>query len=629
MKLFLKLFLITLFFYGCKSSQINKSTPVNQVEIDLVNIINDQVSVSFTIPPAKEDKLIYYMPKTVPGTYSTDNYGKYISSLKAFDKSGNKLQVNQINLNSWEINNATKLHKISYLVEDTYDSEFGQNDDEVVFSPSGTNILQNENFVLNLHGFIGYFEKLQNNPYSLSIKHPNTISAATSHAFTQKNEDASSLSVDNFYYNRYAEVTDDPILYGKLDNVTFKLNDIEVLLSVYSPNKIHTAEALAPSMKKMMRAQKDFMGNINSTKKYSILLYLSTVDTEDAQGFGALEHNNSTVVVLPEMFPLDRLETIMTDVVSHEFFHIITPLTVHSEEIHNFNYYEPKMSQHLWMYEGTTEYFAQLFQVTEGIISEKEFYERMLEKIRNSKNYDDDMSFTKMSANILEEPYKSNYTNVYEKGALISMCLDIIIRDNSNGEKGILDLMKALSAKYGSEKPFLDNELIGVVTELTYPEVGKFLKTHVVGNTPINYETYFERVGLVFGEEMATSDYFVFEDVPYLSPNQEENQIYFNDANTYNSFLKDLKIEPNDILISVNNKKFDINNARHLFEMANEWKPSMTITMLIEREGIEFLTKTTLPETKPTVKRKGLIYNKENEAAQQQTKIRKAWLHQE
>lgn len=629
MKLFLKLFLITLFFYGCKSSQINKSTPVNQVEIDLVNIINDQVSVSFTIPPAKEDKLIYYMPKTVPGTYSTDNYGKYISSLKAFDKSGNKLQVNQINLNSWEINNATKLHKISYLVEDTYDSEFGQNDDEVVFSPSGTNILQNENFVLNLHGFIGYFEKLQNNPYSLSIKHPNTISAATSHAFTQKNEDASSLSVDNFYYNRYAEVTDDPILYGKLDNVTFKLNDIEVLLSVYSPNKIHTAEALAPSMKKMMRAQKDFMGNINSTKKYSILLYLSTVDTEDAQGFGALEHNNSTVVVLPEMFPLDRLETIMTDVVSHEFFHIITPLTVHSEEIHNFNYYEPKMSQHLWMYEGTTEYFAQLFQVTEGIISEKEFYERMLEKIRNSKNYDDDMSFTKMSANILEEPYKSNYTNVYEKGALISMCLDIIIRDNSNGEKGILDLMKALSAKYGSEKPFLDNELIGVVTELTYPEVGKFLKTHVVGNTPINYETYFERVGLVFGEEMATSDYFVFEDVPYLSPNQEENQIYFNDANTYNSFLKDLKIEPNDILISVNNKKFDINNARHLFEMANEWKPGMTITMLIEREGIEFLTKTTLPETKPTVKRKGLIYNKENEAAQQQTKIRKAWLHQE
>lgn len=629
MKLFLKLFLITLFFYGCKSSQINKSTPVNQVEIDLVNIINDQVSVSFTIPPAKEDKLIYYMPKTVPGTYSTDNYGKYISSLKAFDKSGNKLQVNQINLNSWEINNATKLHKISYLVEDTYDTEFGQNDDEVVFSPSGTNILQNENFVLNLHGFIGYFEKLQNNPYSLSIKHPNTISAATSHAFTQKNEDASSLSVDNFYYNRYAEVTDDPILYGKLDNVTFKLNDIEVLLSVYSPNKIHTAEALAPSMKKMMRAQKDFMGNINSTKKYSILLYLSTVDTEDAQGFGALEHNNSTVVVLPEMFPLDRLETIMTDVVSHEFFHIITPLTVHSEEIHNFNYYEPKMSQHLWMYEGTTEYFAQLFQVTEGIISEKEFYERMLEKIRNSKNYDDDMSFTKMSANILEEPYKSNYTNVYEKGALISMCLDIIIRDNSNGEKGILDLMKALSAKYGSEKPFLDNELIGVVTELTYPEVGKFLKTHVVGNTPINYETYFERVGLVFGEEMATSDYFVFEDVPYLSPNQEENQIYFNDANTYNSFLKDLKIEPNDILISVNNKKFDINNARHLFEMANEWKPGMTITMLIEREGIEFLTKTTLPETKPTVKRKGLIYNKENEAAQQQTKIRKAWLHQE
>ena len=567
------------------------------------------------------------MPKTVPGTYSIDNYGKYVSDFKAYKKNGDTLPVNQIDENSWEISNATKLYKIEYLVDDTYDSEFGKDEDTIVFSPAGTNILNDENFVLNLHGFIGYFKNSQNKPYQLSVKHSKELSAATSHHFTQKNDNKVDNIIDNYYYTRYAQVTDDPIIYGKLDNVTFKLNDIEVLLSVYSPNRVHLAEDLLPSMKKMMTAQKEFMGDINGTKKYSILLYLSTLAIDDAQGFGALEHNNSTVVVLPEMMPLESLEETMIDVVSHEFFHIIAPLTIHSEEIHNFDYYDPKMSQHLWMYEGTTEYFANLFQVTEKIINVDAFYKRMLDKIRNSSNYNDEMSFTKMSTNILEEPYKSNYINVYEKGALISMCLDIIIRENSNGEKGMLDLMKALSKKYGAEQPFKDDELINVITELTYPEVGAFLNKHVVGSTPIDYNAFFKRVGLVFGEENIPSDYFIFEDTPYLSPNQQENNIYFNNYNVYNSFLKELKVEADDILISINNQKFDLNNASHLFEMTKEWKPGMAITMLIERGGIELLTKTTIKENLPTISRKGLISISKENLTEQQLNTRKSWLN--
>ena len=51
---------------------------------------------------------------------------------------------------------------------------------------------------------------------------------------------------------------------------------------------------------------------------------------KDAKGFGALEHPTSTVVVMPEMMGLEMLQEQLKDVVSHEFFHIVTPLTVHS-----------------------------------------------------------------------------------------------------------------------------------------------------------------------------------------------------------------------------------------------------------------------------------------------------------
>ena len=55
---------------------------------------------------------------------------------------------------------------------------------------------------------------------------------------------------------------------------------------------------------------------------------------------------------------------------------------MHSNEIHYFDFNTPKMSKHLWMYEGVTEYFANLFQVNQGLITEDAFYRRMDDKIK-------------------------------------------------------------------------------------------------------------------------------------------------------------------------------------------------------------------------------------------------------
>jgi predicted metalloprotease with PDZ domain len=71
--------------------------------------------------------------------------------------------------------------------------------------------------------------------------------------------------------------------------------------------------------------------------------------------------------------PREELVKSMMDVVSHEFFHIVTPLSIHSKEIQDFDYNDPKMSEHLWMYEGVTEYFANLFQINQGLITEEDF----------------------------------------------------------------------------------------------------------------------------------------------------------------------------------------------------------------------------------------------------------------
>jgi predicted metalloprotease with PDZ domain len=561
-----------------------KKTTINSVKvtIDLNQVKNDKVMVSITPPTFTKNEVIFHFPKTVPGTYSTDNYGKLVDNLKAFDKNGNELVTSKTDDNSWNIPNAKSVSKITYWVNYTYDSEIGKGfGKEEVFSPAGTNILEGENFMFNNHGFVGFFEDkiaLTEIPYTLTILHPEKLYGASSLIDTDKSD-----TVDIFKVSRYFDLTDNPIMYAKPDYETFTVDGMEIFFSVYSPTGVHSAKSLLPYLEKTMRAQKAFLGSINSNKRYTVILYLSDSTKNDAKGFGALEHHTSTTVCFPEAMPTEALGEQIKDVVSHEFFHTVTPLSIHSKEIQYFDYTNPKMSEHLWMYEGVTEYFANLFQVNQDLIDADEFYQRMSGKISNASSLNDTMSFTIMSANVLVEPYKDQYLNVYEKGALIGMCIDIIIR-----EKGILDLMKKLSQEYGVSKPFNDNELFGKITELTYPEVGAFLKMYVAGTTPIPYEVYFAKMGVTKAKVSVPGNPFLKDmSTPFITVNPDTKEILVIPGSDLNDFMNSLGLKGGDILVSINEKEYNLDTIYEMIMESQNWKTDDAISFKIKRDGVQ------------------------------------------
>lgn len=588
-------------------------------KIDLINVVEDKVNVVLDPATFTTDTISFFIPKTVPGTYSDDNYGKYIEQFKALDYEGRELKVDKLDENTWRIVNAKDLDKVDYWVNDTYDTE--NEVSEPVFSPSGTNILKGKNFMLNLHGFVGYFDGLQEIPYSLEISAPDGLEPVTS--LFKGIQDVNRPETDVFVANRYFEVIDNPIMYSSPSIETFQVNDIEVTLSVYSPNGHFTAAALKAGMEKMMRGQKAFLGDINSTKHYTIILYLSNMEDNDATGFGALEHHTSTVVVMPEQISKERLEEAIFDTVAHEFFHIVTPLTIHSNEIQYFDFNHPKMSMHLWMYEGTTEYFANLFQIQQGLIGEEDFYQRLMEKVERSKTYDDSMSFTVMSKNILEEPYKENYINVYEKGALINMALDINLRELSGGEKGVLWLMKELSKKYGDSKPFEDGELIDEIVAMTYPEIRGFFDSHVIGGTPIDYDVYWKKVGLVATGQERSTDYFFDGEIPYIDVDPaNDNAIFVREGIPLNSFFNSLGAQGGDIIKSVDGKLTNLVNIRLLIGQSLNWDPDKEIVMVVQR-GDKEITLTGKVGV-PTMDVVNLV--PVEGASDKQLRLREAWL---
>ena len=608
-----------------KTATINDLAISNAIEtsIDLTKVTDDKAPVVINPGRFTEETVTYRLPKVVQGTYSVSDFGKYVDDFKAFDYKGVEMVTSKLDTNSWTIANATNLDYITYNVNDTFDVEVtGGIGGDVPFSPAGTNI-EPENYVLNLHGFIGYFDSLKNAQYKVDVTAASDLvrTSALQTVGSTTSTDGKTMTT-NYFAPRYFDVTDNPMMYGKLDVEEFQVGDIKIVLSVYSPNGTHSAKTMKDAMEKMMQAQKTYLGAVNSTPRYDIYVYLSKGDATSPKGFGALEHHTSTVVVMPEAIPAAALDKSMTDIVSHEFFHIVTPLSVHSEDVHYFDYNAPTFSKHLWMYEGVTEYFATLFQVDQGLVTEDDFYNTIMGKIKTASGMNDSMSFTIMSENVLDEPYASQYYNVYQKGALIGMCVDILIREGSNGNRGILSLMKELSLKYGQNKPFEDDKIMDEIVAMTYPSLRGFFDTHVSGDVPINYNEFFNKVGLEIAEGQVKTNFIQGNGGLIVTPDQGKGVIYFNEAALDNSFWKAQGVQPNDIIKSIDGTTVSMQTANEVFQKVFMWQPGTDVNVVLDRGGKDVVIKTTL--TQAYTKGKGLM--PKADATEAQKALREAWL---
>ncbi|HYK44992.1 MAG TPA: peptidase M61 [Parafilimonas sp.] len=586
-------------------------------KIDLVNVSDDKVRVELTTPAIKSNTITYHVPKIVPGTYSEDDYGRYIAQFKALDKNGKELSVTQSDLNSWSIADAGKLYKISYLVNDTYDSLDAK---PAIFEPAGSNIQKDTNYVINNHCFLGYFDDMKNVQYEITIQHPANMYGST--ALTDMDNSNTS---DKFITESYNRIVDNPFMYDVPDTTTIKVGNTNVLISLYSPNKKVSSKFLAEKLDTLLQAQGKYLGGKLPVDKYAFIIYLN--DKRGPSGAeGALEHSYCSMYYYPERSAA-QLSAEFVDHAAHEFFHIITPLTIHSEEIQFFDFNHPKMSQHLWLYEGSTEYHAQMVQVKYGLITPEQLLNRISGKITQSRNnYNDTVPFTKMSSQVLGQ-YKNQFGNVYQKGALITMCLDIKLLQLSNGNYGILNLIRDLSNKYGKQKGFKDDELFGEITKLTYPEIGEFLNTYVGGNQPLPLKEVLDLVGVTFKDEEETKDSaFSMGKVSFTASN---GKLAIADTSQINSLGRSMGYHPGDEIVSVNGEEVSLAKASSLFKnFGASSKPgdSLIVNVMRKNENGESMPVTLrgVMTKFPIIKYNVLGFS--GAPTQEQLKLRDAWL---
>ncbi len=538
-------------------SGYSNSDPIKyQYTVDLTRVEDDKLLVELKTPIIKSPTTTFYFPKIIPGTYKIADYGRFVSGLKAFDKKGRELSVNRIDDNTWAIEKANKMRKLTYLIDDTYDFDMGDNQ---VYPMAGSNIENDKNFVISTPGFFGYFDGMKQLEFDIRVIRPEYFYGATG-LIAETDQQLEALikaegltiveegkQVDYYKVTNYNELMDSPLMYNAPDTSIINVGGTEVLISVYSPNGTVQSSYVAENIREILMAQMEFLGGKLPVDKYAFIFYMEEL-SKIAAIQGALEHSYSSFYYLPEV-PQENLKQTLRDVAAHEFFHIVTPLNIHSEEIHYFDYNDPKMSEHLWMYEGMTEYFAGNVQVKYNIIDQEQYLEMIRQKMVNATNqFNDTLPFTDLSKYTLTK-YPDQYSNVYQKGALIGMCLDIKLRHLSDSKYGVQNMMDDLSKKFGKNTAFKDDELFGVIESLTYPEIGEFLTDYVSGSIPLPYQETFDLVGVNYLPEESYTDFTLGSFGIGFNP--EINRIFVNNTSNLNEFGKALGYQNGDVLIKM------------------------------------------------------------------------------
>lgn len=598
------------------------------VQVNIMGRSDDKVDVKVVPPIQNADSVVYALPKIVPGTYDISDFGQFVSGFKAIDSRGAELPIRRLDVNRWVIQSGKALYAVEYEVRGT---DADRKTD--IFLPGGTAIADSA-VLLNTFGYVGFMENQENLPYRFNVHHDKYLVGTTALDIRSTSD-----FDDEFHADNYFELHDRPLIYAPDNVASTMVAGAEITVGVYSPSHTLDAQELLDGLAPVFDAASTYLGGTLPTDQYVVLIWGMTArEVIMNPSVGALEHFTSTVVTMPDLS--DELYVLfepgvenpkiqfLRDIVAHEFFHIVTPLNIHSEQIHNYDFIHPQMSEHLWFYEGLTEYNSMIAQVRAGIISEEAFMRLVVEKMEEAEYYNPHIPMTLRSAHALDV-FADQYGDVYQKGALIGMALDMHLRMASNGEKGLVDLLMELKNEFGPDTFFVDDQLFDIIIDKTPEGTSDFLYGHIAGTEPLHFAEYFEAMGYEYIDSelsyrTATPDWNVsFDD--------EAGHYVVSNWNVEDPFTRNFGLAEGDRILRWNGEKLKENE---LDEVLNSWVESTCagapVTLKVERTlsngrevELELQSITTLATRE--VKH---ILRPAAQPTEEQLELKKAWINQ-
>ncbi len=451
-----------------------------------------EVTLQILKPDPKGQQL--RLPTWTPGSYLVRDFSKHVVHISAHTRTG-AVSLIKIDLHTWQLPPLAEPVLIRYQVYAWELSVRGAHLD-------------------NTHGYFNgarlFLEVLGQSelPCVVQLMRPEgaryeSWALATSLPLGPK---TARYAFGEYYAENYDDLLDHPVEMGNYEKVSFMVAGVQHDLVVTGYHRGDLVR-LTVDLKEICEHQVAFFAEAKPPMDYYVFLLTLTAD-----GYGGLEHRaSSSLQAKREDMPIIGVPELsegykgLLGLFSHEYFHLWHIKRIKPAVFLPYNLTGPTCTELLWVFEGFTAYYDDLFLVRSHVIDEESylgFLEKNITRLMRcpgrlnqtlaESSYDAWHKFYQQ-----DENSPNAIVSYYLKGSLLALCLDIALRVHSKDQYSLDTVMHLLWKEYGTQQQGLAEQAIfEIVNKLQLPAVSQLLQTGVYTTQELPLAALLAEVGV-------------------------------------------------------------------------------------------------------------------------------------
>jgi predicted metalloprotease with PDZ domain len=294
----------------------------------------------------------------------------------------------------------------------------------------------------------------------------------------------------------YDALVDAPAEIGHFDEFRMEAGGRPIRIVVHGDSGDRSR--LVDSIKRIVDYDVSLMGGA-PFREYLFLFHVG-----NNFGGGGMEHMNCTAISadVPAQLPSYS---------AHEFFHAWNVKRIRPQTLEPVDYSKEMWTRSLWFAEGVTNTYESYALLRTGLWTTPQFYGNLAEQIgelqaRPAHRW---QSVEQSSLDAWYEKY-SMYTrpeesvSYYNKGQIVGVLLDILIRDRTDNRASLDDVLRALNEEYAKAARFYNDsdglraameDVIRKKAPSADADLKDFFNRYVSGSEEISYVDFLGRAG--------------------------------------------------------------------------------------------------------------------------------------
>ncbi len=384
----------------------------------------------------------FTLPAWIPGSYLVRDYARHVLSFAAF-AGEEEVVVRKLDKATWRCAPCAGPLTVRYEVY-AFD-----------MSVRGAYIDTARGFFNGVCVFVAV-DGRENQAVTVDIEAPEGADDDWRVATTMTPEGADAWGFGRYAAADYDELIDHPVEMGCFDVVEYDAAGVQhcvVLCGRHHANR----DRLATDLARICDEHVAMFGELPHMQGY---MFLTRVLGE---GYGGLEHRSSSALVCRRDELPDDSDKVskpyrrFLGLASHEYFHLWNVKRIKPAVFTPYKLDAESHTELLWVFEGITSYYDDLALVRSGVIDASSYFSLVSDTIARVLSVPGfrSQSLADSSFDAWTKFYKPTETSpnavvsYYAKGAMAALALDIVIRERSDDEFSLDDVMRAMWQTYG------------------------------------------------------------------------------------------------------------------------------------------------------------------------------------